>query len=335
MKVSIYCGESGEPWGPESLKGGVGGSEQAVIYLARQFEDVYVYNGIAKSQTDLNVQYLPCSSISEEETDALIVWRTPGQILKLSHVKAKKKILWLHDLVDEMELLPFIHHYDLVVLATKFHRSIYPNIPDHKFKIIPLGIDIESISKISLKKRNPWKICYFSAYDRGLRVLLEDWTKLKLTFPKLELVVGYGWETMDRLATDRKAYKFFHGYIESMFNQEGIKHLGRVGQERVLSEMACSQLLAYPSIWPETFCLVAVQAQAMGAVPVTTPLAALSETVNFGYKRITEPEWYEAMVEALAHSDDVEFIRSKMILETRNNYSWESIAKEWNSILSV
>jgi glycosyltransferase involved in cell wall biosynthesis len=334
MKIAIYCGEGGGSWNPESLKRGTGGSEQAVIYLARALKGtVRVFNGVKEPYVDGSVTYLNHSSAGSIQFDSLIVWRTPGMILSIPRMKARRKILWLHDLVDEVEVMPFIHHYDRIVVGSRFHRETYPNIPDEKFEVIPLGLDIPALERIGTPERDPWKICYFSAYDRGLRVLLEDWTRLKLTFPKLELVVGYGWETMDRLAVDRQAYGFFHDLIEHMFDQEGITHLGRVSQEQVLTHMARSQLLAYPSIWPETFCLAALQAQAMGAVPVTTPLAALSETVQYGWKKPNEPEWYQAMVDALSHPGDVEFIRSMMVPATRERYSWKSVAEKWRPIL--
>lgn len=331
--ISLYCGNSTEPWNASNLTQGIGGSEQAAIYLSRVLGKVQVFNSTEARFINGDVTYLPYEQIGEASQDTLIVWRSPENIIKLKDIKAKKKILWLHDLLKEPEVLPFIYFYDLVVVASNFHREQYPNIPDELIKVIPLGIDIPSIEAAASGKRDPWKICYFSAYDRGARVLLEDWTKLKLQFPELTLVIGYGWQTLEKLSGDRQAFDFFKGYMENLFDQEGITHLGRVSQAEVLEHMSTSQLLAYPSIWPETMCLVAAQAQACGAVPVTTPLAALNETVHFGYKKMTEPEWYQAMVEALNSPEDVEFIRSMMIPEIREAYSWEKIGTMWQEIL--
>jgi len=334
--ITLYCHSSLETWSPESLKSGIGGSEQAVIYLTKalgKHQEVQVFNSVEKKK-DNYTPYFDISSVTE--TDFLVVWRSPEHILDLKHIVRKKTVLWLHDLLKEIEILPYLYFYDTIVVGSLFHRNQYPNIPDNKIMIVPLGIDLSSINNVSNQERNPWKLCYFSAYDRGLRVLLEDWTKLKLQFPRLELVVGYGWETLDKLAKDRRAFDFFKGYMENLFDQVGVNHLGRVSQEEVLRHMTSSQLLAYPCIWPETSCLVAAQAQACGAVPVTTPLAALDETVQFGYKATTEPVWYEKVIEALTQPDDVEAIRLMMIPSTKKRLSWESIAETWqNSILTV
>lgn len=336
--ITLYCGESIEHWNSDSLATGIGGSEQAVIYLTRALRTrMQVFNDTEKPKTDGDVTYIPFREIEKvEETDDLIIWRRPQAILQLKHVRAKRRILWLHDLIPEIEILPFIHMYDSIVVASHFHKERYPNLPEGLVRIIPLGIDIPSIALDDGITRNPWKICYFSAYDRGLRVLLEDWTQLKLLFPQLELVIGYGWTTMEGLSKDQRELKFARQYLESMFTQEGITHLDRVGQPEVLRHMHESQLLVYPSIWPETFCLVAAQAQACGAVPVTTPLAALDETVRFGYKCMNEPVWMEKMIEALSHPEDVEFIRAEMMNEIRAMYSWDTVAEAWSkSILTV
>ena len=331
--ISIYCGNSTEPWNASNLDAGVGGSEQAVIYLSRQLGKVTVFNSTEEVYIDGQVTYKPYEGIGKASQETLIVWRTPEAILNLKEVESKKKILWLHDLLKESEVLPFIYFYDVVIVASKFHRNQYPNIPDNLIKVVPLGIDIPSIVAAEGGERDPWKLCYFSAYDRGARVLLEDWTKLKLQFPELTLVIGYGWQTLDKLAGDRQSYDFFHNYMENLFDQEGVTHLGRVSQKQVLEHMSTSQLLAYPSIWPETMCLVAAQAQACGAVPVTTPLAALNETVQYGWKGVTEPVWYDHMIEALTHPEDVQEIRAMMIPAIRDSLSWESIGKEWQKII--
>lgn len=341
--ITIYCGKSLEPWGPESLKTGIGGSETAVIHLTnalahnhhvRVFND-YPFEGFcfADMASHPNTYWSSYQTIDvQKTTDTLIVWRRPEMILSLSHLKADRKILWLHDLVPELEVLPYIHFYQTIVVSSTFHRDQYPNIPGEKIVVIPLGIDAKAV-ELSTGVRNPYKICSFSAYDRGIVVLLESWTKYKLMFPDLELVVGYGWHVLEKIAARRKDFIWFKDYMEHLFNQEGITHLGRVSQSEVLHHMKESQLWVYPSVWPETFCLTGIQAQASGAVPVTSTYAALKETVTYGFTGDNEKVWSERLIHALKNPQEIEAIREAMVPATLEKYDWGSIAEQWSTII--
>jgi glycosyltransferase involved in cell wall biosynthesis len=344
MNITLYCPGGLEEWGPHTIESGLGGSESAVVYMAQELFEaghmVTVYNNVAKQQFQVNrdgpgLVYGPVGTAKEhlKQTDILIVWRSPEAVLELKEVKAGKKYLWLHDMAEQSELLPFIHFYDKFMVLSEFHRSFYPDIPDEKFFVTRNGIAPTDIGKV---KRDPMQMLYASNYDRGLLILLENWTKLKMGLPGLKLKIAYGWNTLDALAKKEGSeteteYSVFKQYVERLFDQEGIEHLGRIGKKELHSLMAGSQLMAYPCIYPETSCISLMEAQYYGAVPVVIPSGALPETVKSGYMtpaETTQADYVKLLVHALSNPGETEGKRKEGMAAARE-MTWGRIANGW------
>lgn len=328
MKVSIACKHSYEEWSPESLKRGIGGSEQAVIHMADELANlghtVTVYNSVEKPTVFGQVVYEPIKEMDQlQETDVLIVWRTGADVLEYKHVKREKTYLWLHDMVTEAEIIPFVYFYDKILVLSQFHRKNFPGINDDRFYVTRNGTERLDLSDVVT--RNPFKLVYTSAYDRGLVKLLENWTKLKLRVPEVELHVMYGWAVLDAMHHD-EAYAWFKEYMKNLFDQEGITEYGRLPQSEVIQHLRTAQLFAYPCGYPETSCIAAMQAQMCGAVPVVVPTGALIETVHVGPMAGTIDEWCDHVIRLLEDPSEVDALRELMTYD----FSWSKVASEWD-----
>jgi hypothetical protein len=197
--ISIVCLNNPlGAWDESNLEKGIGGSETAAIGLARLLADnghfVNVFNDVRHYKTFGNVVYNNKSMLDsgDAQAETWIAWRDPNTLLKLKE-KSGRKILWLHDLTPESDLLPFIHLCDKIWVQSLFHRGTYPNIPDDKFVVCPSGI----IPRVSTTKRKSNVLCYTSDYNRGLDILLEIWPNYKFKFPHDKLVIAYGRQTQD------------------------------------------------------------------------------------------------------------------------------------------
>src|SRR3954466_13242112 len=129
QSVNILCLDNPlGAWDESSLKTGVGGSETAVIGLATILRDkkygVTVFNDVKsrkafKSQnSEMTCHYEPKSQLDEprgsfNEADTWIVWRSPKDLLKIKE-KDGRKILWLHDLIPESEVMQYMHFCDKI-----------------------------------------------------------------------------------------------------------------------------------------------------------------------------------------------------------------------------
>lgn len=148
--IVIFCGKSFEEWGPDTLDQGMGGSEEAIVYLSRELAkigwQITIYNerdeeyadGIATVFSDGSetypVFYKPWRHFDKRDKFNVVVgWRTPGFVAPLD---AKVKITDLHDIIPTVPDLPDVTYF----VKSKFQRDLYPDLPDEKFKIVGNGI---------------------------------------------------------------------------------------------------------------------------------------------------------------------------------------------------
>jgi len=280
--ITYLCGKSPEIWADPSIITGLGGSETAVVQLAREFNKlghkVEVYNNSADLEGTYNgVEYKSFWKFNQnDEFDTLIVWRNPD-VFQFP-IKAKTKILDLHDVPNPNKYNPeMLKNLDYIFVKSEFHKSLLPDFAKTKAVIIGNGTKIQNIPSVERKKS---KLGYFSSYDRGLIHLLENWQEIKKAVPETTLEIAYGWDTYNKMNGDPK----WKEYINSLMNQEGITHHGRISKKELYKLMSQCEIWSYPCHFEEIDCIVAREAQTLGCYPVVTNYAALKETVKFGDK---------------------------------------------------
>ena len=167
--VVIFCGQGYEEWGPHTLDKGMGGSEEAVVYLSRELAqlgyDVVVYGeteyfdvlepGNDWRQDEMvetfhtgervwpTVTYRPWKEVDLRDTfNVFISWRNPQM---LENVKARVKLADIHDVMPKESM---VNYQDVTYLVkSQYHRDLYPELPDDKFVIIGNGIKKEQFEK--------------------------------------------------------------------------------------------------------------------------------------------------------------------------------------------
>lgn len=353
MKIIVFCGDSHEKWSPKNEQTGIGGSEEAVINICREFvktgHDVTVYNRCEDDAGEYDgVKYVDFLDYKGEETDIFIGWRSlmPWKMGK----NYKVGYHWLHDTTSEEDVKAALSlGASKVMVLSKWHRRLYGNLENKWVYLTRNGVNMAQFDQ--KVERVPGRIFYGSSYDRGLKEILENWPKIKLAVPEATLHIAYGWNTWESIAKKQgtDAYTAFQNVkedIEQAMQQEGITHLGRISHEAVAKEMLEADVWGYPTWWPEISCITAIKAQVAGAIPSVIPTAAVAETVQYGLK--TDRGYYNSMeggialpTEAMeqwtantiqvlkAEPESKEPLRQQMSQWAREYSSWETIAKEW------
>lgn len=146
--IVFFCGQGYEEWGPHTLDKGMGGSEEAIIYLARELSkkgwQVDVFGEVPQLITDEvgdspTVLYHPWKEFDERDHyNVFVSWRTP---VFTSAVDAKVKVVDVHDVMptEIMKDIPDATYF----VKSDYHRNLYPHLPDEKFQVIGNGIDPE------------------------------------------------------------------------------------------------------------------------------------------------------------------------------------------------
>lgn len=340
--VVIFTGDAviGE-WGPWSLGEGVGGSEEAVIRLSKRLVEqgyqVEVYaNPGARAGVYDQVVYKNYWEIDlRDEFDVFIAWRSPWFFD--ADIKARKKYLWLHDVMEPEEFTKErLDNLDKVIVLSQYHRSLFPDIPDDKIFLSANGIDADEFDKFE-EERDPHKIIYASSHVRGLAHLYEIWPEVKKEVPDARLDIFYGWGSYAAVNKDNPERMEWMEMMKSRAEElEGVVDHGKVSQERIVQETLRSGIWAYPCPFPEISCITAMKSQAGGAIPVSSNFAALAETVRFGTK-MDMPEWNDEtkekykneLVSWLKNPKKQEKERKKMVPAAREAFSWANVSKQW------
>lgn len=197
------------------------------------------------------------------------------------------RVLWMpHDtnvgsLRAQMPLLPAC--CDAYVFLSTYQRGRFCReigIPEACTTILRHGIspafegDASARASAGERQKRAPRVAYCSTPFRGLSVLLDLFPRIRSEVPDVELHVFSSLATYQ--IEDPPAFQALYERARAM---PGVILRGAVGQEELAAALAEMDVLAYPNYFPETFCVIALEAAAAGCEIVTTDLGALRETL--------------------------------------------------------
>lgn len=348
--VAIYVGNSVEAWNPETAKkSGIGGSETAVIEMAKRLvrrgKKVVVWGDVLRPGVDLSgvfdgVEYRDHNGFPGTEADVLIASRRADVLDTIHRHKHRTSYTWIHD-IYLYGLTPDrdtrIGHY---LALTEWHKqfllSTYNYVKPESIVVTQNGIDVSRFDKHVL--RNPHRAIYASSPDRGLEAALNMWPTIRREVPDAELHVYYGFENWEFSAQSDPVQKATILRIKALLDGAkslGVTHHGRVDQATLATAYMSSGVWYYPTWFSETSCISAMEAQAAGLRIITSPLAALNETV--GSRGVLVPgdygssvycaEFQRATIAAMRKDGN----EDRRVLQeyARQHFDWDVVADAW------
>ncbi|MDI3280543.1 MAG: glycosyltransferase family 4 protein [Bacillota bacterium] len=359
----VFYAELSMPFSPLTLRHKpLGGSESALYYLSRSLaqegQEVTVLNhcgaeaGCYEGVTyfDLHLQEAEWRRrLEEHPPDVLVFFRRFQDLLRRDLPPGPVRLFWAHDHLGtypertdqpgkkltewalrlggrianpRLDVVAAVSRW----LAQAFHD--YMGTPWEKIFVTQNGIDLAHYRSLE-EERQPARLIYTSAPERGLDLLLREiFPRIRRLVPEAELHV-YSYRSLDRYQ-EVPAGAFLHG---------GLPH-------RLLAqELARSALHVYPTDFPETSCIAAIEAQAAGTPVVTSRRYALQETVVDGETGILipgevgSPSYVEAFVAAVVELLRDERRRRQLGENARRRaleqYGWEKVARSWIDFLSA
>src|ERR1019366_8260955 len=291
---------------------GLGGSETAVVCLAREFARmkhcVHVFCITERPGVYEGVEYHSIADYEEFNKDTgfdVFVCCRFTDILR-KPVNAKLKILWCHDMPpDKQRFMAALYQVDKIALLSDFHIQSYVAVmPELKPLIWKTsnGVDMELV-KANIRPKVPGKLIYTSRPERGLVYLLRDiFPKLLEHRPDLKLYVcSYDAPVMEVDPGVREA----HLECERLIGRLGpsVVRMGSLTKARLYREISSAELWVYPCCFPEISCLAVMEAQACGTSVLTRDEFALIESANSGavikvHGEIANPSYIESFCHA-------------------------------------
>ncbi len=364
--VVIYCSFTAQEWNPEVAKTlGVGGSEEAVIQLAKRFQkggyNVTVYANTPRQQ-EYNVdgvRWLPFMSWNpKDKQDVTILWRHPRFVDY--DINSDKIYVDIHDVIPGNEFTkPRLTKITKVLFKSEVHRKYYPNIPDDKCVVIPHGLDVEEFDSQRDIKRDPYLILNTSSPDRGLKTCMKAIELAHNKLPddlktKLKFEQHYGFDVWDSdFSDDSKMLAWKKEAVQQMNKLKAMGIMtpdsgGRVSQTEVTRRYLAAGLLLYPSEFFEIGFISGMKAMLGGCIPLTTDIFAQGEFckgikihsditydnwikdiksgIDYGVANVEEIA--DKIVEYIKNVDKYEEMRSEVIAHARN-FTWDKTAEAW------
>ncbi len=300
------------------------------------FEDSF---GGSESQFRLLLKYL--SDENFKDINLILNNANPDLI-----EKDKINILWMHHFVNQKEAKnlgskDFINKLDWIVYNSNwnFEQHVkYFRISRNKCVVIK-----NAIEKINFVEKPSDKInlIYHTTPWRGLKMLLNVFKNLNLENVELNVcssTIIYG-KKFDSLLG-----KTYEGLFDECKNTKNVNYFGFLKNEKIIEKLKQMHIFSYPSIWPETSCIAAIESMAAGCEVVTTNLGALHETCSPFGKIINfeknahdmEIKFGEALLESIKNFWSSKTQKKlKLQRETINAaYSWDVRSGEWRKFFN-
>lgn len=201
---------------------------------------------------------------------------------------------------------------------------------------------------VTLEPRIKNRLLYASSPDRGLKLLLQNWFRIREKVPDAELRVAYGFDNVKKIVALMGGNDWrvdFHREMEDLLQQPGVTFTGRLNQLDLYKEWFSAGVWFHPSDWPETSCITVMDAMATGCWPVSNNFWAVGEHLQrvgagdlfYGVPQksaLVKSYMIEKACERL-NDGVLEINRLTMAEKARRVYDWEKIVDQWQKWLEA
>jgi len=343
-KILIFAGLSNIEWNyTYGQQFALGGSETAVNCLVKELsinnlskDFEYYIGGQVKEETVGNITYINLDTLKcmtlEVPFHTIIVSRYIAFYEIFPNTSFYQSFIWAHDTsvnsygcnVDvEYILNKWSEKITGCMCLTEWHKNLfltkYPMLKD-KINIINNGIVTENFTYPC--KKIPNSFIYSSCTERGLEKVLELWSKILELLPDAILMIS----TYNPFPRDENEVKM----KQIIDNYPSIKHLGKLNRDQLYELMGKSEYWLYPTSWPETSCITAMEMLMSEVICLYYPLAGLVDTMNNNGIQIKDGNEIETIKNLTI--DKKNEIRQKG-KEYALSCSWTDRAKVWNELI--
>uniref|UniRef100_A0A6C0I8S9 Glycosyltransferase 2-like domain-containing protein n=1 Tax=viral metagenome TaxID=1070528 RepID=A0A6C0I8S9_9ZZZZ len=351
--ILFYVGFSEVHWNYSYLKeNAIGGSEKAVAYLSKAIahtlgntinntlKKIYIVGDVKNEVLqDSNITYLHLSHfpklMNEIPFHTVVCSRYISFLEMYNTCSFHQFYIWAHDtsllpygsnLSDNAILEKWSNYIDGCVCQTNWHaneyKKRYPSLKD-KISIINNGINTvvfpSSKSIVPLIKQTN-KFIYTSRTERGLTRVLELWPQILLVMSDAKLVIS----TYTKFPLNKEEEELKN--IIDMY--DSIRHLGQLNTEQLYNEMSTADYWLYPTGWPETSCITALEMLMSEVICLYYPVAGLTDTMdNYGIQ-IQKGNEIETLMNLTADKKTELRADGKAYAKS---CSWENRAKTWTN----
>lgn len=351
MKIHFLSSVTFEPWDwRNSIEQGIGGSETSQVEmawrLAARGHEVICYGPIPPdcpgSWRGTTWKSVDAMTRRDFRDDGLwIVYRAPALLAHLQPSPTRRLWFlwqdWDYPGFATRVALKAERHITLCQWHGRYMRHGYPHLSD-RIWLTSNGLKRDLLEQIEAEgplTRDSHRVVFASSPDRGLLNVIQAVARAREVIPTLTLHTTYGFSNLDKIPQ----YAATSATIKAALDQPWIINHGRVSQPDLYRLWLSAGLWVYPTTFHETSCITAMEAQAAGAVPIVSPVAALAENVRHGVHLSGNPT--DPLVAARFAGEIIRFsnpdlqasIRPAMMADARARFDWDRMVDQWDAAM--
>jgi glycosyltransferase involved in cell wall biosynthesis len=256
-----------------------------------------------------------------------------------------RKLLVLHDLPndpesDKLSDPDYRSNFEKIVCVSDWQLqqyNIYKGLPYADSAVINNAIKPIDHAE---KPTDVINIVYHTTPHRGLALLVPVFDALTKVYDNIHLHVYssfgvYGWEERDRP---------YEGIFHYLKNHPKCTYHGAVSNEQLREDLKKMHIFAYPSIWPETSCLAAIEAFSARCFVVAPNYAGLTDTMarwGDSYQWNEDPEVHARVffqrlnltIHKIQNSPNVDGYLNAQKQYFDTFYNWDLVKDKWIHLL--
>ncbi len=262
---------------------------------------------------------------------------------RVRELDGRPAILWLHDLYND----PEVQHLRDPESVAKFSRFVFVSHLQMQAYMMAFGLDPNKCIVMRnailpfaehVKPSGVVNLIYHTTPHRGLEILVPVFEELVNHVENVHLDIyssfkAYGWEHRDEPYQEL----FMRAEAHPKMTYHGFKP-----NDEVRAALTKAHIFAYPSIWPETSCIAAIEAAAAGCEVVAPAFAALPETMaGFGtmYHWLSNAQDHaQQFFNILLQSCRTDYMAQEKRWQFQSTYfnsvyNWDTRADEWIQLI--
>ncbi len=362
MKIAFYLDNKNirniDMTMPEQGNPGIGGTEYIIhaitYYLTKEKNKAFQLILGSTSIDNLSpiIHSIKCTSISDlmyKEKPDFVIFKYEPHLYKEASICAKegatKLIPWAHNFIKRSELTKLANNplVSRIICVSKEQLNMYR---DHKaflksvyiYNGMPVKYLQTELPSIPPYNDRPYEVTYIGNIVpyKGFHILAEAWKDVLKAFPQAKLnVIGSG-KLYDRTSKLGRYGIAEEGYEKqfmfSLTDGEGkiipsVHFWGVLGIEKNEILKRTRVGVPNPSGISETFCITALEMQAMGALVTTINYGGLKNTVFHTGILYNNPKELATSIITLLQKKENQIQEFYKFME--ENFSFEHITKDW------
>lgn len=338
LKIVFDCPSNGRKWGPYTLEEeGLGGAETAITFLSRELvsrgHEVFIFNDLEQfaDQSQPGPWYYHRREVPNKglDCDIFVAFRCPSEYITQAH--ARRKIFWSCDQQTtppetwDRGLFPFV---DTTVCISDYHAEFLAKQhgkPLSDFTVI--GCPVQSWDYEPHPEKIVEQFIFCSVPHRGLSYMPMVMGEIRKQLSEATLIVTSDYRLWG--APEPRNEEFKPIFLRDSKTQ----FLGRVSRPDLIRYQLESMGQPYPCTYEEMFCIAVAECSAAGAVPVSTQIGAVPQTLGDPSRIVGPPDGDFAqrvaarMLEVYGDADVM-----RRTIEESWRYSLVTIANHWESL---